>query len=296
MDLIRFLLNEGGLDEAIYSVFDPEYLERRETSLHRLIWAVPGLLHVIIGDLQADFLHMPLNSKFASLIWDYVDPELLLPVLRNGRITRAADFRAFLHGSVGSSLHMFAKVYFSRSPQIRRDDSRSDECISSEMNFKHWRSLAQWIFSGISKEEMSKQGGAPWESLTPLFAGLTGSGWMVPESTRERRLTLLRMIETTRMWLEDVRLSGLNLSAYGRQELKLYKLNNRNQIWRWNILSLGEEAVYPSGPQLVSFKYDPQPEEWHFEWDLAVEEYVGDFWNMVDNPPLHIPGGWTDDD
>lgn len=295
MDLVRFLLNEGGLDEAIYSVFDPGYKERRETSLHRLIWAVPGLLPVIIGDLQADFVQMPPKSKFASLVWEYVDPELLLPVLRHGRVTCAADFRAFLHDSVESSLHSFAKVYFSRSPHVSRDNSKSDNEIDSEMKFKFWRSLARWIFSGISKEEMSKQGGAPWESLTPLFAGLIECGWAVPKSARERRFTLLRMTRTTHMWLEDVRLSGLDLVEYGRHELKLYTFDNWNHIWRWSVLAFGDEASYPSGPQLVSFTYGPRPEQWNFEWDLAVEEYVGDFWEMMENPPLHVPGEWTDD-
>ena len=51
MDLVRFLLNEGGLNKAISSVFDPGFRERRETSLYRLIWAVPGVLPLVIGDL-----------------------------------------------------------------------------------------------------------------------------------------------------------------------------------------------------------------------------------------------------
>lgn len=295
MDLVRFLLNEGGLDEAIYSIFNPDYRERRETSLHRLIWAVPGLLPVIIGNLQADFVQMAPNSKFASLVWEYVDPELLLPVLRHGRATCAADFRAFLHCSIESSLHSFAKVYFSRSPHVSGDSSKSDDDIDRETKFKHWRSLALWIFAGISKEEMSKQGGAPWESLTPLFAGLIGCGWTVPKSARERRFTLLRITKTTHMWLEDVRLGGLDLLEYGQHELNLYTLDNWNHTWRWSVLALGHEAEYPSGPQLVSFTYGSRPTQWSFEWDLAVEEYIGDFWEMTDNPPLHVPGEWTDD-
>lgn len=295
VDLVRFLLNEGGLDDVIYSVFDPGYLKRRETSLHRLIWAVPGLLPVIIGDLHADFIHMAPKSKFASLAWEYVDPELLLSVLRHGGATRASDFRAFLHSSVESSVHSFAKVYFSRSPHISRDNSKSDYDVDSKRQFRHWRSLARWIFSGISKEEMSKQGGAPWESLTPFFAGLTGSRWSVPKSARERRLTMLRMIQTTHMWLEDVRLSGLDLLEYGQHESNWYALYTRNHTWRWKFLSLGKEALPPSGPQLVSLSYGTQPEQWQFEWDLAVEEFAGDFWKMVDNPPLRVPGGWIDD-
>ena len=282
VDLVRFLLNEGGLDEAISSVFNPGFQKQRKTSLHRLIWAVSGVLPLVIGDLQAHFVQMPPNSSFASLVWEYVDPELLLPVLRHGRATSAVDFRAFLRGSVERSLHSFAKVYFSRSPHASRDNSMSHEGIDSRRKFKYWRLLARWIFSGISEEEMSKQGGGPWKSLTPLFTGLIECGWTVPTSARERSFTMLRMTETTYMWLEDGRLSGLDLREYGRRKLQLYTFDNWNHTWRWSLLALGNEASYPSGPQLVSFTYGPRPEQWRFEWDLAVEEYVGDFWKMME--------------
>lgn len=296
IDLFRLLASKGELEGFVDSIFDPDYRALlRETSLHRLIWTVPDLLPVITAEVHANFVQMPPTSKYSSLIWEYVDPELLLSVLHDDRVTTPATFRAHLHTSVERSLHTFAKVYFSRSPLIRRTSARSENDPDRERIFHRWRMLARWIFKDIPVQEISKQGDAPWESSSPLFAALTGCDWSVPETAKERRFLLRRLNRTTQMWLEDARLSGVNLSEYGRHELQLHTADNWNHTWRWSVLGLEEDAQYPSGPHLVSFSYGPRPEQWKFEWDLAVEEYVDDFWEMVSSSPLRIPGGWVDE-
>lgn len=36
---------------------------------------------------------------------------------------------------------------------------------------------------------------------------------------------------------------------------------------------------------LDGFTYGPQAEDWTFFWDPFVEDFVEDFWMLVENPP-----------
>ncbi|KAK3396273.1 hypothetical protein B0T20DRAFT_417304 [Sordaria brevicollis] len=45
---------------------------------------------------------------------------------------------------------------------------------------------------------------------------------------------------------------------------------------------------------LTGFTHGPRPEDWEIFWDPSVEDYVEDFWRMIENPPLAIPGSWVD--
>ncbi|KAJ4148267.1 hypothetical protein LMH87_002746 [Akanthomyces muscarius] len=45
---------------------------------------------------------------------------------------------------------------------------------------------------------------------------------------------------------------------------------------------------------LAAFSYGPEPKDWKFTWELQWEEMVGQFWELIDNPPLKLPGAWVD--
>ncbi|KAK2003163.1 hypothetical protein LX36DRAFT_666713 [Colletotrichum falcatum] len=93
--------------------------------------------------------------------------------------------------------------------------------------------------------------------------------------------------------------AGIDLAEYGRQELEIYLAHGSLQGRRWfygpmRWLQTPDPAI--PGWKLVGFAYGPEPRDWKFTWDLDAWEYAGDFWELVENPPLHIPGGWVDDD
>ena len=92
-----------------------------------------------------------------------------------------------------------------------------------------------------------------------------------------------------RLFLESASEAGIDLEEYGRRESELLvpyvsyyrgrKISPQPQVNRY----------------LVSIKDGPRPEDWDFTWDLLVEEFAGEFWEMLENQPLHIPGAWVDD-
>ncbi len=118
----------------------------------------------------------------------------------------------------------------------------------------------------------------------------------MPTTPHGKRFALRRVSNAAATWLEDLAVSGLNLQHYGRYELQLYKSNSLVRRWRWSKLELqGGGTGPPSGPQLASFTYGPRPEDWDLLWELGAEDYLRDFWSMVDARQLYIPGEWTGD-
>ncbi|GKT44826.1 uncharacterized protein ColSpa_05007 [Colletotrichum spaethianum] len=92
------------------------------------------------------------------------------------------------------------------------------------------------------------------------------------------------------MWLEDARSSGIALDKYGIKERNLYLNNEWLQCRRWF-----QYRDDQSGPRLVGLTTGPELEDWKLHWDLDEDEFAGDFWEMIENPPLRVPGGWIDD-
>ncbi|KAI1644455.1 uncharacterized protein F4817DRAFT_360756 [Daldinia loculata] len=88
-----------------------------------------------------------------------------------------------------------------------------------------------------------------------------------------------------RLWLEALKQAGINLEAYGRREKEIFAGKS------YDIL-----AGNGSEKRLVDFRYGPEPEDWEFYFGEPIDDYVGEFWKLVEDPPLRVPGAWADDD
>lgn len=289
MALYRFLLSKDALDNALDGLFLPRYWDTKNSNLHRHIWSIPELLNLIADELIPKF-YQSAESWFNGIIWEYVNPNVLLRILQHEHFISPAAFRSQLHGSVQSSLHSFAKAYFQNAASVI--DTTGPE-IPGKSSFESWRVLAHWIFSGIQAPELSRTGEKPWEYATPLIFGLLNCSWSSPRSPSRPRRHLSMAL---RMWLEDLLVSGTDLVDYGRCELSLFRSDGWLRNWRWSHLELGGECCDKTGPQLESFSFGPQADDWVFRWDPAVEQFAGDFWEMMDDTPPPVPGGWVDDE
>ncbi|TQV91015.1 hypothetical protein IF1G_10250 [Cordyceps javanica] len=92
-------------------------------------------------------------------------------------------------------------------------------------------------------------------------------------------------------WLEDLQASGIDLSEYGEVEANLLRktgaLYSSRLYWRGR-------AERPH-IRLVAFTYGPEPKDWELGWEMEADHMVGEFWELIDNPPLRIIGAWVDD-
>lgn len=106
-------------------------------------------------------------------------------------------------------------------------------------------------------------------------------------------------------WLEDLSIAGVDLAEYGRiEEAILSSLSpseksfiaffpatqhpTRMPTKRWNYYQIGHI-------KLESFTYGPKPTDWSYVWDYPTENFSGEFWEMIDNVSLKVPGSWVED-
>ncbi|KAK2037782.1 hypothetical protein LZ31DRAFT_560155, partial [Colletotrichum somersetense] len=302
--LLQYLLDIGELDYEIERFVMPEGVEV-PSNLPNFIWHIPGVLEMIRKSIGLDsYYRLPLETRFARLDWFYVDPELLLDDIHKGGNLEPADFRLVLDFSDTSSLSCFTWNYF-------------DKLVWSDIHYgclngisrgrynglQHWQDIARWVFAGLSAKDFGRmEKGRHWlSSYSSVFGGLVEWQYCFLLISSHFGHARPRFAQKVFMiWLEDLQAAGVDLAEYGRQELEVYLAHGSLRGRRWFHRELPfKDTMSPisapdSGWRLVGFAYGPEPRDWKFTWDLDAWEYAGDFWERVENPPLHIPGGWVD--
>lgn len=99
-----------------------------------------------------------------------------------------------------------------------------------------------------------------------------------------------------RAWLEDLHIAGIDLEEYGKATKAVFVNTGILQSRVWPV----EPMCLPVQPEFgyvwKDIIYGPYPGDWLlvFEWDIAWEDLLRDFWEWTENPPMNIPGSWID--
>ncbi|KAK4658975.1 hypothetical protein QC762_0004070 [Podospora pseudocomata] len=99
-----------------------------------------------------------------------------------------------------------------------------------------------------------------------------------------------------RAWLEDLHIAGIDLEEYGKATKAVFVDTGILQSRVWPV----EPMCLPVQPEFEyvwkDIIYGPYPRDWLlvFEWDIAWEDFLRDFWEWIENPPMNIPGSWID--
>ncbi|EXF83553.1 hypothetical protein CFIO01_00695 [Colletotrichum fioriniae PJ7] len=270
------------LDDRLEDYFTPDETNENLSAISSFIWKAPEAHQYVTRSMAATYYQLPLKARFAHLDWSQIDPRILLDDIRHGEGIKPADFSVVLDTSTKSSLGHLMRRYLTRVAMGDHDYPCD----------RDWRDLVQWILQGVSYQWLSKHlsfDTTRAESCyyTPFFLGLFGNTWGHWKYKRQTSIYL-------RKWLEDVQISDHDLEEYGRREMEYFKCEVRLREERLRTCS---ETMEPdSGMRLVSFTYGSEPKDWNLVWSLEAEEYAGEFWDLIENPPLHVPGGWVDDD
>ncbi|KAJ5604022.1 hypothetical protein N7537_006978 [Penicillium hordei] len=281
----RFIKSNDDLSDAACALFLPRAEYYRKSTLHRFLWSVPSLWDLV----KAESPLITLDSRFTSIIWEYVDAKILLDIFVR-EVSDAETVRRQLNGATVSSLHEFSKVYFHNV--CRRSNAQHMRTKSSE-----WRRLARWLFKGLRARDLSRQGNEIWEATTPLFAGLMDARWPVPAERREVRQNKRQLESALVFWLEDLQAAGVNLGSYGWWERKMFDEGWALRNASWTVL-----ACDGKGPRLKSIYGGPLPQDWKILWDWheevawLSEPVVSVFFQWAESPPPVMPGSWQDDE
>jgi hypothetical protein len=171
---------------------------------------------------------------------------------------------------------------------------------------RKWRDiqfLIQQMVSLVELNELSVP--RPRTGYTLLVSGVLGWGiemyrqgipsWWHSKRPRGHWPWKRLLREGVREWLDDLREAGHDLEAYGKAEMARFQCQSFCQSLDWppEYATGSGEGPY----RWKGFRYGPRPRDWDliWEWNPAVEEFVGDFWDRIENPPLVVPGAWVED-
>lgn len=111
------------------------------------------------------------------------------------------------------------------------------------------------------------------------------------------------VLHLLRMWISSLKHAGADLLKYGRRENQLlhqHDLDSRDSMrfLCFRKIKDGRRAhrawLLRIPVYILGYKYGPEPEDWDIYWNEPSDAYAGDFWNLIENPPLRIPGSWED--
>ncbi|KAF5601305.1 cholin permease [Fusarium pseudocircinatum] len=166
----------------------------------------------------------------------------------------------------------------------------SSEILATDsLSSNDWRCLARKMFLEVP----------PLKIVHPhdgAFLNLTG----ILEALWRRQFSLLpfsRWVQNTiTIWLEDLAAAGINLEEYMSLELQYSRGFYNNTVRKDAKLEIRPGARLPeSGPSLVILSAGPRADDWSFSWDPCVEELSGEFWAMLEDSQIKVPGAWVDE-
>lgn len=103
----------------------------------------------------------------------------------------------------------------------------------------------------------------------------------------ERRVC--HLVSALYRWLRLLRSAGIDLQQYGETEARAFR-----EHWAQNQAILGGHCY--SHVRIIGFQYGATSSDWTLWVSHFGDAYAGEFWNMLEYPPILAPGGWIDDD
>lgn len=189
-----------------------------------------------------------------------------------------------------SILHVVFSYYLMQLSKAEAGNFKTllEEAIQATDDVHH-ASESDFYFNGIAENCSALQQGL----LTSLHDNFRSTAsWKEGRTTR----AVLEGLTTALQSLMSVLASyGYDLLEFGRQEAVTWfgQCNAGSNVG--GALYLGFR--YDEVRQVRVVHYGAEPRDWYFELDFHYEDYVGAFWNLVENPHLfEMPGAWIDEE
>jgi len=101
-----------------------------------------------------------------------------------------------------------------------------------------------------------------------------------------------RGVQALYTWLETLYTAGVDLEDYGKTEILV------QQIWLREIPLYSHPSCKTqktvSDLRLTAIEVGPKPRDLKFWFSDPTDQFVGEFWDMIEHPERLIPGAWDD--
>jgi hypothetical protein len=124
--------------------------------------------------------------------------------------------------------------------------------------------------------------------ITPLsmMLGSFLSGWLI------RGNLTMDLEKVLTFYITTLYCSNVNLTEYGLKETLIWE---PLEVHRWYITETENFSEYYFGRRrLLGFNYGPHPDDWRIWENEPTDEFVGDFWLMLDKKKEVMPGTWVE--
>ncbi|KAK0748334.1 hypothetical protein B0T21DRAFT_344008 [Apiosordaria backusii] len=262
-----------------------------------------AVVEPLFSEIFCDYYNWPWKERL-NLFWEFSgaarDHKVGHRFLCQHESLRAEDIRAEVSREEGSVLNNIAWMYFQSAMRVEHTCKR--QCYVDKRRdtdaTRRWE-MVRCVFRKVAAITILQDFDArhPVNGLTPLLWAIALCRCPdLSELMEYQRCWKSAVSSALRAWLEDLEVEGIDLQDYGRATKAVFVDTGALQTRTWPVGTLCKPEQPEFGYVWKNIIYGPNPEDWslEFEWDIAWEEFLEDFWNWIDNPPLEIPGSWVD--
>lgn len=207
---------------------------------------------------------------------------------------RKIDVQAWNDGGA-SLLHQVFSCYLSSSRRRDRGWKRLLEEVieaTDDMHYKLELPYAHVDFRALtcSAVYVGARSALEW-TLVAVLNGLLMDAEAPQAPVRRVLKKLMWKLQAIMSVLDSC---GYDLLEFGRQEAAVWVSEDNTDRTVDDTLCLGIGDQHDGLPYVRALHYGSVPDEWYFELDFHYEDYAGDFWNLLENPHLLMPGAWIE--
>lgn len=133
-------------------------------------------------------------------------------------------------------------------------------------------------------------------AVVAVLSGLLSPGPSMVDAMAPTRWLLKNWTAKLQAIMSVLARYGYDLLEFGRQEAAIWVSEDNTGRVVGHSLCLGIGGQQHGIPYVRAVHYGSEPKDWYFELDFYYEDYAGDFWNLLENPHLLMPGAWIEVD
>lgn len=194
-----------------------------------------------------------------------------------------------------SSQEIFASLYTSATQSKSQVETSNTSLGGWDYPFCGWQAIVrQFLTRGVDPNLSDSRGTALLQVLVGAYSFDSDKViniWFANfhEFVKYPR----RGVQALYAWLETLQTSGVDLEEYGKTENLVQKESSMRGIPLFSHSSYYDRDIV-SFLRLIALEVGPNPQDWKFWFSDPTDQFVGEFWDMVEHPERSMPGAWDE--
>jgi hypothetical protein len=197
-----------------------------------------------------------------------------------------------------STQEIFASLYTSATESKNHLDTSNMSLDGWNYPFCGWQAIVrQFLRRGVDPNLSDSSGTALLQVLVGAYSFDSDEQINVWFANFQEFVKYPRRgVQALYAWLETLQTSGVDLEEYGKTEILFQKEGSMRDIPLFSVTSWYNRDNWDrvSFLRLIAMEVGPSPQDWKFWFSDPTDEFVGEFWDMVEHPERSMPGAWDE--